>query len=376
MKPLAGLTVVELAGIGPGPFCGMLLADLGADVILVEREGGASGGAPDASQAGIFNRGKRSIVLDLKSEADRGHLMRIVRHADALIEGMRPGVAERLGVGPEPCHAVNPRLVYGRVTGWGQSGPLAHAAGHDLNYIALSGALWYASPAGQPPLTPPTLIGDLGGGALYLALGLLAGVLRARANGQGAVIDAAMVDGTANLMNLLLSLQAIGQMQTERGRSLLDGPHWCGSYRCADGLWISVQSLEPRFYAILLEKLGLQDDPEFARQYDVQAWPRLRERMAALFASRPRAEWCALLEGSDACFAPVLSPQEAASHPHNLARGVYVEADGVLQAAAAPRFLGEPAWTVAPVPRRGEHTETVLSEFARREAAAGGGEAG
>lgn len=364
MRPLAGITIVELGGIGPGPFCGMLLADLGASVIVVERARGDAGGPPQLDPAhAIFNRGKRSIVLDLKTAADRDTLLGIVRRADGLIEGMRPGAVERLGVGPDQCRAINPRLVYGRITGWGQSGPMAHAAGHDLNYLAQSGALWYAGQAGQAPLPPPTMLGDVGGGALYLAVGMLAALLRAKASGVGAVVDASILDGSAHMMTLLLSRRAAGHMPTERGRGLFDGPHWSRVYRCADDRWISVQALEPKFYALLLQKLGLDGDPEFARQYDAECWPALGERLGAVFRQRTAAQWCDLLEGTDACFAPVLSPEEAARHPHNQARGLYVEHEGVLQAAASPRFVGEPAWQPAAIPQRGQHTEAVMREF-------------
>ncbi|WP_027794496.1 CaiB/BaiF CoA transferase family protein [Paraburkholderia acidipaludis] len=369
MKPLSGVTLIELAGIGPGPFCGMLLADLGADVILVERPAGTPDAAAgdEAPKVGerhaIARRGKRSIALDLKNAADRERILQIVRRADGMIEGMRPGTADRLGLGPAQCLAVNPRLVYGHITGWGQHGPLAQAAGHDINYTALSGALWYASPPGQAPCPPPTLLGDIGAGALYLAVGMLAAILRARTTGQGAVIDAAMVDGSAHMMNLLLAQAAAGYLKSERGESLFDGPHWSGTYRCADGGWISVQALEPKFYRILLDKLGLADDADFSRQYDADAWPALRERFAQLFSQRTREQWCELLEGTDACFAPVLSPDEAARHPHIRAREIYVERDGVRQAAAAPRFVGEPAWTPPPIPKRGEHTAAILDEL-------------
>ena len=259
MGVLSGIRIVEIAGIGPGPFCGMLLADMGAEVILVERAG-VGGDLLDLGKNTIVNRGKRSVALDLKDPKAIDAVLRLIEGADALIEGMRPGVMERLGLGPDVCLARNPRLVYGRMTGWGQSGPLAQAAGHDLNYIALSGALWFAGEPGRPPLAPPTLVGDLGGGALYLAMGLLAGILHARGSGQGQVVDAAIVDGSANLMNLLLSAHAAGQLPYERGTGLLDGPHWCGSYACADGLFVSVQALEPQFNALLFAKLGLGDE--------------------------------------------------------------------------------------------------------------------
>lgn len=359
MGVLQGVRIVEIAGIGPGPFCGMLLADLGAEVILVERAG-TEGGMLDLGPHAIVNRGKRSLALDLKDPAAIEAVLQLIEGADGLIEGMRPGVMERLGLGPAACLARNPRLVYGRMTGWGQAGPLAQAAGHDLNYIALSGALWFAGAAGQPPLAPPTLVGDLGGGALYLAMGLLAGILHVRGGGVGQVVDAAIVDGSANLMNLLLSVHAAGQQPLERGRGLLDGPHWARSYACADGHFVSVCALEPQFNALLFAKLGLADDPEFQQPYDARRWPALGERLAQLFASQPRQHWVDLLEGSDACFAPVLTPREALNHPHLAARGVYAERDGVLQAAPAPRFSATPAAEPGKVPRRGEQGAEIL----------------
>ncbi|MFL6625658.1 MAG: CaiB/BaiF CoA transferase family protein [Vitreoscilla sp.] len=359
---LSGLRVVEIAGLGPAPFCGMLLADMGADVVLVER-GASGGGDPLAlGRNAIVHRGKRSIALDLKDPAAVDAVLRLVDGADALVEGMRPGVMERLGLGPDACLARNPRLVYGRMTGWGQDGPLAQAAGHDINYIALSGALWFAGAPGEPPMAPPTLVGDLGGGALYLAMGVLAALLAARQTGAGQVVDAAIVDGSANLMNLLLSAHAAGRQPFERGLGLLDGPHWYGAYACADGQFVTVGALEPQFNALLLAKLGLADDPEFRNAYDARRWPRLRERLAALFAAQPRAHWVDLLEGSDACFAPVLTPREALAHPHLAARGVYAERDGVLQAAPAPRFSGTPSGIPGAVPERGADSEAILRE--------------
>ena len=362
MGVLSGLRVIEIAGLGPAPFCGMLLADMGADVVLVERAGAKGGDPLSLGKNAIVNRGKRSIALDLKDAAAVDAVLQLVDGADALIEGMRPGVMERLGLGPDACLARNPRLVYGRMTGWGQDGPLAHAAGHDINYIALSGALWFSGAPGEPPMAPPTLVGDLGGGALYLAMGVLAALLSARATGVGQVIDAAIVDGSANLMNLLLSAHAAGQQPFERGRGLLDGPHWYGSYACADGLFVSIGALEPQFNALLFARLGLADDPDFRNAYDARRWPSLRERLATLFATRPRAHWVELLEGSDACFAPVLTPREALAHPHLAARGVYGERDGVLQAAPAPRFSATPSATPRSVPERGEHGAEVLRE--------------
>jgi len=362
MGVLSGLRVVEIGGLGPAPFCGMLLADLGADVVLVERPSGQGGDPLALGRNAIVNRGKRSLALDLKDPEAVDAVLHLVDGADALIEGLRPGVMERLGLGPDACLARNPRLVFGRMTGWGQHGPLAPAAGHDINYIALSGALWFAGRPGEPPMAPPTLVGDLGGGALYLAMGVLAALLSARGTGVGQVVDAAIVDGSANLMNLLLSAHAAGQQPFERGRGLLYGPHWYGTYACADGHFVSVGALETRFNALLFDKLGLADDPDFRDAYDSRRWPRLRQRLAELFASRPRAHWVGLLEGSDACFAPVLTPAEALMHPHLAARGVYTVRDGVLQAAPAPRFSATPSGEPGGVPSRGEHGADLLRE--------------
>jgi alpha-methylacyl-CoA racemase len=360
MGVLDGVRIVEIAGIGPGPFCGMLLADMGAEVILVERAG-KGGDMLDLGKHALVNRGKQSIALDLKDPDAIEAVLRLIEGADALIEGMRPGVMERLGLGPEVCLARNPRLVYGRMTGWGQQGPLAQTAGHDLNYIALSGALWFSGEAGQPPMAPPTLVGDLGGGALYLAMGILAGIINASTNGIGQVVDAAIVDGSANLMNLLLSVHSAGQQPLERGCGLLDGAHWSRTYACADGLFVSVQALEPQFNALLFGKLGLGDDPDFKNPYDPRLWSTLRERLAAVFASQPRQHWIELLQGSDACFAPVLTPAEALTHPHMAERGVYSRQDGVLQAAPAPRFSVTPS-AAGTVPKRGEHTTQILQK--------------
>jgi len=362
MGVLDGIRIIEIAGIGPAPFCGMLLADMGADVILIERAGSKIGDPLDLGKCTITNRGKRSLALDLKDSHAIDAVLRLIDGADGLIEGMRPGVMERLGLGPDVCLERNPRLVYGRMTGWGQEGPLAQAAGHDINYIALSGALWFSGAPGTPPMAPPTLVGDLGGGALYLAMGVLAGILSAGRTGKGQVIDAAIVDGSANMMNLLLSAHAAGKQPFARGRGLLDGPHWYGSYACADGHFVSIGALEPQFSALLFAKLGLGGDPEFKQPYDPRCWAPLRERLAAIFLTQSRQHWVDLLEGSDACFAPVLTPREAMAHPHIAARGVYVEHDGVLQAAPAPRFSGLPSPAVGAVPMRGEHGSEILRE--------------
>ena len=361
MGVLEGVRIIEISGIGPGPFCGMLLADMGAEVIAVERaEGGTY--AQRGRNAQIVNRGKRSIAIDLKSPGAAETVLKLLEGADGLIEGMRPGVMERLGLGPDVCLARNPRLVYGRMTGWGQTGPLSQAAGHDSNYTGLSGALWYSSPPGQAQFATPTIIGDVGGGAMYLAVGLLAGILSARATGRGQVVDAAIVDGAANMMNLLLGAIASTGVPFDRGISLLDGGHWANSYKCADGGWINIESLEPQFYAELLQRLGLQDDARFAKQMDVPSWPAQRKAFEELFLTRTRAQWCELLEGTDACFAPVLDPGEAATHPHMAARGVYTRVNGVLQAAPAPRFSGTPSLQTAEVPPKGAHTREILAQ--------------
>lgn len=359
--PLAGIRVLEMAGIGPGPFAGMLLADLGADVILVERP--ARPGSPfDLGKNNILNRGKRSICIDLKNPQAADLVLGLIEKSDALIEGMRPGVMERLGLGPEVCLARQPGLVYGRMTGWGQSGPLAQQAGHDINYIALSGALWYSGQPGQAPLAPPTLVGDLGGGALYLALGILSAILHARATGAGQVVDAAIVDGSASLMNLLLSLHAGGSMPTTRGGGLLDGPWWYGTYPCADGRHVSIGAIETEFNAALLERLGATHDEAFARPYDPKTWPGGRQRMAEIIAGATRDHWCEVFAGSDACFAPVLDPVEAASQPHMAARGVYLVREGVMQAAPAPRFSAFPKIEPAAVPVRGADWRSILAD--------------
>jgi crotonobetainyl-CoA:carnitine CoA-transferase CaiB-like acyl-CoA transferase len=336
MSVLAGLKIIEIEGIGPAPFCGMHLADLGAEVVVIERPGAAAFG--DIGDKTITKRGKQVIKLDLKKPAHKEQLLQLVSQADGLIEGMRPGVMERLGLGPEVCHSINPRLVFGRVTGWGQSGPLAQAAGHDINYNALSGALWYSGRPGDPPFATPTLIGDIAGGALYLTIGMLGAIIKARATGQGDVVDAAMVDGTAHMMNLIMSLRSSGGVKDERGQSMLDGPHWFDTYECSDGKFVSVGALEPHFYALLLEKLDLTEEPIFQSQSDRSQWPAQKSKLATLFKTKSREEWTELLEGTDVCFAPVNNPSEAAEHPHMKARGAYFERDGILQAAPAPKF--------------------------------------
>ena len=361
MGPLAGITVIEIAGIGPGPYCGMMLADMGADVIRIDRAGAVQGGDPGRPPADFLARGRRSVGVDLKNADGVEVVLSLVERADALIEGFRPGVTERLGIGPDDCLARNPRLVYGRMTGWGQDGPYASTAGHDINYIALAGALDPLGRVGQPPTPPLNLVGDFGGGGLMLAFGIVAGLLEARASGQGQVIDAAMVDGAASLMTMTHSFRAMGIWNDERGTNMLDtGAHFYDVYETADGRYVSIGSIEPQFYAELLRLTGLEGE-DLPWQQDRAQWPAMKERLAAIFRTKSRAEWCEIMEGTDVCFAPVLSISEAVEHPHNVARGTFVEVAGLSQPGPAPRF----SRTAAAVPRApahaGQHTDEVLA---------------
>jgi alpha-methylacyl-CoA racemase len=343
MGPLQGVRVVEMAGIGPGPFCAMLLADLGAEVLAVDRPASDRPGWP-----ALFGRGRRRVAVDLKHPEGPGVVLDLVAGADALVEGFRPGVAERLGIGPEACLHRNPRLVYGRVTGWGQDGPLAQSAGHDIDYIALAGALHPIGPAVGPPVPPLNLLGDFGGGGMLLALGVVAALLEAARSGRGQVVDAAMVDGAALLTTQLHELLAAGLWTDRREANLLDGAApFYAVYETADGRHLAVGALEPRFWAELLERVGLAAG-DLPAQLDRGGWPLLRERLAAVFRTRTRDEWCALLEGTDACAAPVLSLLEAPDHPHHRARGTFVEVGGTRQPAPAPRFSRTPCATPAP----------------------------
>lgn len=351
---LSGIRIVEFEALGPAPFAAMHLADLGAEVTVVQRR--TAGGNPAKQGSGLLDRGKRAIALDLKDEADLRVALALVRRADGLIEGLRPGVMERLGLGPEAVRAENPRLVYGRMTGWGQDGPRARQAGHDLNYLGLSGALFYGGLPGAVPGVPPTMLGDIGAGALYLAIGMLAGILSARQSGRGCVVDAAIVDGAQHMMALLRSMGAMFDT-TARGRSLLDGPHWSRCYRCACGGHVAVQCLEPKFYARFLDTMGLAGDPDFAVQFDAAQWPGQTARLERIFAGASRAHWAALFEGSDACLAPVLSPDEAGRDPHMAARG-----HGAAQPLPAPRFDGVAA-RPGPVPAHGQDTAAILREL-------------
>ncbi len=341
MGPLKGVRVVELAGVGPGPMAAMLLADMGATVLRVDRPQGSGLGVPRPLKYDLLLRSRRSVPVDLKAPAGRDFVLDLVEKADVLIEGFRPGVTERLGLGPEPCLARNPRLVYGRMTGWGQDGPLAQEVGHDLNYIALAGALHAIGRAGQPPSIPINLVGDFGGGTMYLVMGVLAALLEARASGRGQVVDAAMVDGVASLMTQPHGTRAAGIMNTERGTNVTDsGAPFYEVYACADGRWITLAAVETRFYENALAVLGL---PELlARQWRRDDWPEAKRMLAARFAERDQAAWCEAFAGTESCFAPVLSLDEAPGHPHLAARGTYVEIDGVTQPAPAPRFSRTP----------------------------------
>ncbi|MDH3778345.1 MAG: CoA transferase [Gammaproteobacteria bacterium] len=371
MGPLAGKRIIEMGGIGPAPVCGMMLADMGAEVILIERKADPVNrtGMLENANAKIMNRGKKSIAIDLKAQGAIDIMLRLLRDADGLIEAFRPGVMERLGLGPNACLDANPRLAYGRMTGWGQDGPLSQAAGHDINYVALSGALWYGGRADSPPTVPPTLVGDIAGGSMLLAVGMLAAMLNAQSTGKGQVVDAAISDGSAAATSLLYALFQNGQWSPQRQDNPLDGAsHWYDTYETADGKYVSVGSIEPQFYALLLEKLGLADDPDFADQYDKQRWPELKRRFAELFRAKTRAEWCDLMEGTDICFAPVLDFDDAPEHPHNLARGTFTEVAGVKQPAPAPRFSETRSEIASAPPDLGQDTDGVLAAAGYSEA--------
>lgn len=365
MGPLRGIRVVEMVGIGPGPFCAMMLADMGAEVIRIDRR------RPEPPKIdvmnpgpfGILNRGRRSVAMDLKKPAAIEMTLRLVERADALIEGFRPGVMERLGLGPEACLRRNPRLVYGRVTGWGQDGPLALAAGHDINYIALAGVLHQIGRQGTPPTPPINLVGDFGGGGMLLAFGMVCALLEAQRSGLGQVVDAAMVDGAAALMAIIYGLHGLGAWRRERGTNFLDGgAPWYDTYECADGRFVAVGAIEPQFYALLLDKCGITDADDWP-QWDTARWPEMKEKLITLFRTRTRDEWCRLLEGTDTCFAPVLDLDEAPRHPHSRARHAFVEVAGVTQPAPAPRFSRTPPDTPSPPAKPGEHTVDVLHDW-------------
>jgi len=363
MGPLGGYRVIELAGIGPGPLCAMLLSDMGAEVVRVERIEPSGLGLPKAPKFDLLNRGRRSVAIDLRKKEGAATLLRLVEKTDALIEGFRPGVTERLGIGPAECFAHNPKLVYGRMTGWGQEGPLAHAAGHDINYISLVGALHSIGRADEAPVPPLNLVGDFGGGGLFLAFGIVCGLLEASKSGRGQVVDSAMVDGAASLMTMFYGLRAMGIWTDQRGENLLDGgAHFYDVYQTADDQYISVGSIEPKFYAELLRLTGLEGK-SLPGQLDRTQWPKMREVLRAVFRTKTRDEWCAIMEGTDVCFAPVLSMEEAPKHPHNKARGTFVEIAGVIQPGPAPRFSRTQAEIQGPPAQPGQHTDAVLSDW-------------
>ena len=368
--PLGGVRVIEIAGIGPGPFAAMMLADMGAEVIRVDRTQAVR---DDASGVhwDVMLRGRRNIALDLKHPQGVETLLTLVERADAIIEGFRPGVMERLGVGPDVCMSRNPTLVFGRMTGWGQAGPYANAAGHDINYIALDGALAHFGRAGEPPTPPLNMVGDFGGGGMLLAFGVVCALLEAQRSGKGQVVDAAMVDGSAVLMSMFWAFKNVGMFdENARGTNLLDtGAHFYDVFECADGEWVSIGSIEPQFYALLLEKTGIVADAdsstaaEFAAQMDRSKWPQLKERLAAVFRTKTRDQWNDIMEGTDVCYAPVLRMSEAARHPHNVARETFIDVGGVMQPAPAPRYSRTTADVPTPPAHAGQHTSAVLADW-------------
>ena len=363
MGVLSGYKIVEFAGIGPAPMCAMLLSDMGAEVLRLDRAEDADLGVPTDAKFNLLGRGRRSVAIDLKKPEGTEAALKLIEQADALIEGFRPGVMERLGLSPEVCMARNPRLVFGRMTGWGQEGPLANAVGHDINYIALIGALHSIGRKGEAPLPPLNLVGDFGGGGVFLALGVVGALLEAQKSGQGQVIDVAMIDGAASLMTAIYGLRAAGKWTDNRGENILDtGAHYYNVYETSDGQYLSIGSIEAKFYAELLRLTGLERE-ELPRQNDRAEWPSLTEKLAAIFKTRTLAEWNELLEGSDICYAPVLNMADAPDHPHNQERGTFVEVEGVPQPAPAPRFSRTPSAIQRPPASPGEHTEEALRDW-------------
>jgi len=361
MGPLHGIKIIEVGGIGPGPFCGMMLSDMGAEIVRIDRKGQFMLTAPKYD---LLTRNRRSVQMDLRKPEGVAAVLKMVEEADALQEGFRPGVMEKLGLGPDVCLERNPRLVYGRMTGWGQEGPLARAAGHDINYIALTGALHTIGRKGDKPIPPLNLVGDFGGGGMMLAFGMVCGLLEAQKSGKGQVVDAAMIDGSAALMTMMYGLLGSGIWTDERGVNLLDGAaHFYDTYETADGRYVAIGSIEPQFYALLLKHTGAGDDPDFQNQLDPGKWPELKVKLAEIFKSKTRDEWCEIMEGTDVCFAPVLSMDEAKDHPQNQTRKTFIEVEGVLQPAPAPRFSRTAPEPPTPPPTVGEHTEQVLADF-------------
>ncbi|HZO80689.1 MAG TPA: CaiB/BaiF CoA-transferase family protein [Candidatus Binataceae bacterium] len=363
MGVLSGCRIVEFAGIGPAPMCAMLLADMGAEVLRIDRAEDASLGIQTESKYNLLGRSRRSVAVDLKRREGTELALKLIEKADALIEGFRPKVMERLGLGPDVCLARNPRLVYGRMTGWGQEGPLALAAGHDINYIALTGALHAIGRKGEAPVPPLNLVGDFGGGGVYLALGVVAAMFEASKSGKGQVVDVAMIDGAASLMTAIYGLFGAGIWSDKRGENILDtGSHYYNVYETSDGKYVGIGSIESKFYAELLRLTGLEGE-KLPRQNDRAAWEAMQQRLRAIFKTKTRDEWCRIMEGSEVCFAPVLSLEEAPKHPHNRHRSTFVEYEGVVQPAPAPRFLRTPSAIQRPPARPGEHTEEALRDW-------------
>jgi alpha-methylacyl-CoA racemase len=362
--PLTGYKIVEFAGIGPGPFCSMLLSDMGAEVLRLDRTEDAGLGIPSDTKYALLNRGRRSVALNLKKKEAVETALKLIEKADGLIEGFRPGVMERLGLGPDVCLKRNPKLVYGRMTGFGQEGPIAQAAGHDINYIAMAGALHMIGREGAKPTPPLNLVGDFGGGALYLAFGMVCGLLEAQKSGKGQVVDTAMVDGAAHLTTFVYGMLPTGRWDAaKRGTNILDsGAPWYDVYETKDGKYVSIGSIEAKFYAELLKLTGL-DNEDLPKQWDKAGWPKLRARFTEVFRQKTRDEWCEVMEGSDVCFAPVLSPLEVAKHPHNKLRGTFIEVEGVTQPGPAPRFSRTKAEVQRPPARPGEHTDEALKDW-------------
>ncbi|RDC60601.1 CoA:oxalate CoA-transferase [Alteripontixanthobacter maritimus] len=361
---LDGIRIVEFAGIGPGPFCGMMLADHGAEVIRIDRASGGRGGSTPLSTKDVLARGRKSIALNLKSAEGVALARKICASSDGIIEGFRPGVMERLGLGPDELLGDNPDLVYGRMTGWGQTGPYAQAAGHDINYIALGGALAHFGRAGEKPTPPINMVGDFGGGGMMLAFGMVAALLAVKNGAKGQVIDAAMTEGTGLLMGMIHGMKNMGVWSEDVGTNMLDtGAHFYDTYETADGKFVSIGSIEPQFYAQLLELTGLSDDPDFKAQHDRAKWPELKDRLTEVFKRKTRDEWCSIMEHTDVCFAPVLTMTEAAAHPHNVARESFVQVAGDPQPAPAPRFSVTPTATPRPAPLPGDDTDEILASL-------------
>ena len=363
--PLSGYRIIEIAGIGPGPFAAMMLADMGAEVIRVERAQSVKGAAPATAHWDTLLRGRKNIAIDLKNPQGVEALLQLVEKADAIIEGFRPGVMERLGIGPTECAKRNPKLVFGRMTGWGQDGPYAPLAGHDINYIALAGALAHFARKDEAPVPPLNMVGDFGGGGMFLAFGVVCALLETQKSGKGQVIDAAMIDGSATLMSMFWAMKSIGMFnENAPGTNLLDtGAHFYDVFQCQDGKYISIGSIEPQFYALLLEKTGLTNDPAFAKQMDPSQWPMLKTKLQDVIKQKTQAQWCAIMEGTDVCFAPVLSMTEATQHPHHIARNTFIDIAGVTQPAPAPRFSRTSPETPTPPAHAGQHSTQILNEW-------------